>query len=61
MNQVVVKESAAFIVPSKQSRKLILKRPKVPKAFQGKVFKDGEGGGHEVCDPLMDILLIGWW
>ena len=56
-----MKESAAVIAPSKQSRQLILKRPKVPKAFQGKVFKDGEGGGHEVCDPLMDILLIGWW
>ena len=61
MNQNVVMESAAFITPSKEFRQLILKRPKVPKGFQGKVFKDSEGGGHEVCDPLTDILLIGWW
>ena len=42
----------------------MLKRPELPKDFQGKVFKDRvrEGFvGCGVCDQLVDILLTGWW
>ena len=39
--------------PSNESRQLVLKRPKLPEDFQGKVFKDGGvyvGGRVWVCD-----------
>ena len=40
----------------------MLKRPALPKCFQGEVFKDRVGDrGCGVCDQLMEILLIGWW
>ena len=40
----------------------MLKRPKVPKGFQGKVYKDKVSEGVcGVCDQLVDTLLIGWW
>ena len=61
---VLVKESAAFTEGHQARRpgQLVLKRPKFPEGFQGKVFKDRvREGGLGVCDPLMDILLIGWW
>ena len=36
-----------------------LKRPKVPNGFQRKVFRDRvRERGFEVCDQLVDILLI---
>lgn len=35
--------------PSKESRKLVLKRPECPRGFQGKVFKNRVGGGELCC------------
>ena len=41
---------------------LVLKRSALSKGFQGKVYKDRvREGVCEVCDQLVDILLIGWW
>ena len=49
-------------VPRKECRQLVFKRPKVPSGFQRKVFRDRvRDRGCEVCDELVDILLIGWW
>ena len=40
----------------------MLKRPKLPDGFQGKVFKDRVRERRRgLCDHLVDILLIGWW
>ena len=48
--------------PSEESKQLVFIRPKLPEAFQGKVFKDRvREGGYGVCDQLMDIILICWW
>ena len=48
--------------PNKESRQLMLKRPKLPKGFQGEVFKDKvRAGGCGVCDQLVGVFLIGWW
>ena len=61
-HQAVVKEGVYCRAPSNESRQLVLKRPKLPDGFQGKVFKDRvREGGRGLCDPLVDILLIGWW
>ena len=57
-----MKESAACLLqgPSKKSRQLVLKRPKLPEGFQGKVFKDSVRVGNYGEDgQLMDILLPG--
>ena len=59
-----MKESAACLLqgPSKKSRQLVLKRPKLPEGSQGKVFKDRvEEEGCGMCDQLVYILLTGWW
>ena len=52
-------ESTVFIAgPSKEYGWPILKRPKLPDGFQGRVFKGniwGKGCG------VYDFLLIGWW
>ena len=65
LTHVVMKESAAFIAGrhnkclTKESTLLVLKRPKLPEGFQGKIYKDKmREGGFRVCDQLMDILLI---
>ena len=43
---------------SKEKGQLMLKRPKLPDSFGGRVFKDKIWGeGCRVCD----FLLIGWW
>ena len=58
----MVKESAEFIAGAKQaSRQLVLKRPKLPRGFQGKVSKDRvrEEGCREY-DQLMEVLRTGW-
>ena len=40
----------------------MLKKPELPEGFQGKVFKDRvKEGGWEMCDQLINFLLIGWW
>ena len=45
-----------------ESRQLALQRPELPNSFQGQVIKGRmRGAGCEVCDQLMDILLVGWW
>ena len=47
--------------PSKESKQLVLKRPKLPEGFQENVFKDRvRERAAGVCDQLADILLIGW-
>lgn len=53
MNQVVVKESAAFIVPSKTSRKLILKGPKSLKPFRERFLKT-------VKEGVMGYVIRSW-
>ena len=45
---------------SKESRQLMLKRPKLPVGFQGKFSKTRWERGLQ-GDQLMDTLLIGWW
>jgi len=46
--------------PSKESRQLVLKRPKLPEGCQGKVFKDSvRVRSYGVGGQLMDILLPG--
>ena len=48
--------------PSKESRQLVLKRPKCPRDSKGKVFKDRvRERSCEMCGQLVDILLTGWW
>ena len=42
--------------PSKESRQLVLKKPKLPDGFQEKVVKDSEGEGCSVWDQLMDVF-----
>ena len=50
-----MKESVTFIAPpSKESRQLVLKRPKFLDGFQGKVFKDRVREGVVGC-------VIGSW
>ena len=39
----------------------MLKRPKLPKVFQGEVFKDKvRAGGWGVCYQLVGVFLIRW-
>lgn len=53
--------------PSRENGWLMLKRPKLPKGFQGRDFKGklkervAEGEGCRMPDQLMDIFLVGWW
>ena len=49
-------------VSNKENGQLMLKRPKLPNGFQGKVFKSNmKGEGCGMPNQLMDIFLIGWW
>lgn len=59
-----MKESAAFItrLQARSTGHLELKRPELPKSFQGMGFKDRvRERDCGVCDQLVDVLLIGWW
>ena len=48
--------------PSKENGQLMLKKPKLPSGFQGRVFKVSqcEGGVFRVRDQLMHNSWIGW-
>ena len=57
-HQVVVKESTAFIAgTSKVDGQLMLKRPKLPVGFKGRVFKGNiKGEACRVHDKLVDFF-----
>ena len=57
-HRVVVKESIAFIVEPTKNGQLVLKRPRLPDSFWGRVLKGNTWG--EGC-KVHDFLLIGWW
>ena len=49
-------------MPSKESRQPVLKILHLSDDLQRKIFqRQGEGGGHEVRDQLVEILLNGRW
>ena len=57
------KEQRLLQMPSKESRQPVLKILHLSDDLQRKIFqRQGEGGGHEVRDQLVEILLNGrWW
>ena len=57
------KEQCLLQMPSKEPRQPVLKTLQLSDDLQRKIFRrQGEGGGHEVRDQLVDILLNGgWW
>ena len=49
-------------MPSKEPRQPVLQTLQLSDDLQRKIFqRQGEGGGHEVRDQLVDILLNGGW
>ena len=64
VNSICCREGECSVYCRPQARspgQLVLKRPKFPKGFQRKVYRDRVGeGGCGVWDQLVDILLIGW-
>ena len=48
--------------PNKESRQLMLKRPRLSNGFQEQVFKGRvREVGYRMWDQLVYSLLIGWW
>ena len=64
LTQVIIKERASFIAGTKQGvQATSAERPELtPQRFSGKYFRrQDERGFVDMCDHLVDILLIGWW
>ena len=58
----MVKESAARIADAEQAVQAASAHGlELPKGFQGKVSKDGEGGRLWGWEQLTDIHLTDWW
>ena len=50
------------MLPRKENKQFMFKRPKLPNSFQGRVFKGNvRDKDCRVPDQLVNILLIGWW